>query len=105
MSLQQEFIPELEVPLGEQVKLNWDVGDLETQLSVTVSSASWSVEDAAVLTLGTQGSSGDDFFASVLGAAVGCSHVIASLTTSDTDQNPTKLFYKINVIDPACGGI
>ena len=105
MSLQQEFIPELEVPLGEQVKLNWDVAALETQLNVTVSSASWSVEDAVILTLGTVGSSGNDFFASVLGAAVGCSHVEASLTTSDSDQNPTKLFYKVNVIDPACGGI
>ena len=105
MSLAQEFIPALEVPLGEQAKISWNLADLKTQLNVTISSIAWSVEDATILSLGTPSDSGDVFSVPVTADLVGCSHVIADITTSDSDQNPTKLFIKIFVIDPMCRGI
>ena len=109
MSLQQEFIPELEMPLisavGEQAVLAWDTTALQAQLGITISSVAWSVEDAAILSLGTPSSSGDDFMVPVTAVAKGCSHVYANVTTSDVDQNPTFLIIKVNVITPVCGGI
>ena len=102
MSLEKEFIPGLEIPLGEKATPSWDLAALKIQLGVTISSVAWSVEDATVLTLGANGSTGDVFFTAITGIAVGCSHLILDVTTSDPNQNPTKLFMKITVIDPKC---
>lgn len=109
MSLQQEFIPEIEMPitdsLNEQATLGFDTTALQSQLGVTISSVAWSVENAAVLSLGTGDSDGDNYFVPVTALEVGCSHLIADVTTSDANQNPTLLLLKVNVIQPKCGGI
>lgn len=109
MSLQEEFIPEIEMPLtdtlNEQAVLAFDMTALKAQLNVTISSVAWSVENGAVLSLGVGGNVGDVFTIPVTADEIGCSHLIANVTTSDSDQNPTLLFIKINVIQPACGSI
>lgn len=105
MSLQQEFIPSLEIPLGEQATPGWDTTALQAQFGVTITTVAWSVENAAVLTLGTPANTGDIYFAPVIGVAVGCSHLIADVTTSDVNQNPTKLLIQIFVIDPKCSAL
>ena len=109
MSIQTEYIPELELPitttLNEQAVVGFDTAALQTQLGVTISSVAWSVEDALVLSTGTPGNTGDTYFVPVTALIVGCSHVIANVTTSDSNQNPTLLFMKVNVVEPKCGGI
>ena len=102
MSLEQEFIPGIEVPLGEGLTPSWDLTALKAQLDVNISSVTWSVEDADVISTGSDGNTGDVYFTAITGDAVGCSHLIADITTSDPNQNPTKLFMKITVIDPKC---
>ncbi len=109
MSLQQEFIPEIEMPvttsLNEQAVLGFDLADLKVQLGVTISGVTWSVENGTVLSDGTPSNVGDVFTVPVTVLVGGCSHLIANVTTSDINQNPTLLFIKINVIQPACGSI
>lgn len=105
MSLETEFIPSLEIPLGEGATPSWDLAALKVQLGVTISSVAWSVENGTILSLGTNGNTGDVYFTSITALAVGCSHLIADITTSDTNQNPTKLFMEIFVIDPKCTGL
>ena len=102
MSLETEFIPSLEIPLGEQATPSWNLADLKVQLGVTITSVAWSVEDGTVISLGANGNTGDVFFTAITALAVGCSHLIADITTSDANQNPTKLFMEILVIDPKC---
>lgn len=108
-SLYQQAIPTVEVPisdsLNEQAVLGFDTTAIQSQLGVTISSVSWSVEDNDVLSLGSGGSSGDNYFVPVTALIVGCSHLIAEVTTSDSNHNPTLLFMKISVIKPACVGI
>jgi len=109
MALSQEFIPSLEIPIvnatGEQAVLSWDLAFLKTQLNVTISSVVWTVEDGTVLSVGTVGNTGDVFFTPVTALKVGCSHLIADVTTSDSNQNPTFLFIKVFVIDPKCANL
>ena len=109
MSLQQEYIPAIEMPvtdaLNEQAVLGFDLAALKVQLGVTISGVAWSVESGTVLSLGTPSDSGDVYSVPVTALESGCSHLIANVTTSDANQNPTLLFMKINVIQPACGTI
>jgi len=101
----QEFIPIIEMPLDEQAKFEWDMASLESQLGLTVNSVVWSVSDGTILTLGVDGNLGNKFFTSVTADLVGCSLLLATLTTDDANQNPTILNMRINVIDPACTGL
>lgn len=106
MSLSTESIPAIEVFLGERALIAWDTSDLQEQLSFSISSASWSVEDSTILSLANSGDSiGNIYQVAVDTLAKGVSHVILNLTTSDFRQNPTILIKKINVIDPEAKGI
>lgn len=105
MSLQEEFIPSLELPIGEKATPGWDTAALQVQLGVTISSVAWSTEDGTVISLGTPANVDDTYFVPVTALAVGCSHLIADVTTNDSNQNPTKLIIQIFVIEPKCSAL
>lgn len=105
MSLAQEYIPELEIVIGEGAVLAWTTTDLQAQFSYTISSVAWSSSVASVMTVGTGSNDGDTYSVPVTAVAAGCAYLVAAITSSDVNQNPTKLLMKIYVIDPTCPGI